>query len=100
MSYRVLVQVDGSDAGVPRPKLSLPGQHRHVGRGSGGGAEWGVERGERRRRGGGHGCDTRCLVACGVLIGLGQGVWFGSGGQRIRADGGGEFWTTYFLVCG
>jgi hypothetical protein len=39
-------------------------------------------------------------VACGVLIGLGQGVWFGSGGQRIRADGGGEFWTTDFLVCG
>nr|ACR36957.1 unknown [Zea mays] len=52
---RVLVEVNGPDARVPRSGPSPSGQRRHVGRGRGGREEAGVERCERRG-GSGHGC--------------------------------------------
>jgi len=76
--YRVLVEVNGPDARVRYPPL--PGRRRHVARRGRSGEEGGVERGERRGRGGRHGWLLRC-------VGCGAAVWMalvGPGGHPER----------------
>ena len=84
--YRVLVEVNGPDARVRYPPP--PGRRRHVARrGRSGGEEGGVERGERRGRGG-HGC-------CAALRRLRRG-WLWLGPEDIPSGRGGAFCTACF----
>jgi hypothetical protein len=87
--HRVLVEVDGPDAGAPPPPAG--GHRRHAAWRSVGGEEGGVERGERRGGRGGHGCGCGCACACAAVAAT---SWFWvpsrSGRRTSRAEAGGR----------